>query len=206
MRIAIINLTAGGISGGYKKYLLNILPLLNNSDRVSAVLCALPRGMNGTSWFDEKLNKIQFTQCRPYSPFWFQDGNLKKQLDIFHPDIIFVPVEKPFNYAGVKRISMLQNMAPMVNNYNKGSLTEIIRMKLRLYQAKKAMISADYVIAPSDFVKNYITEQWHVAQNKISTIYFGADTFEPVVQKPERFAGLPSRSVRLNITAGLKTL
>lgn len=190
MRIAIVNLTAGGISGGYKKYLQNILPLMDSFVSVKAVLCALPGGIDPSAWFAEPLKKTVFTPCKPVSLLPLPDQKLKAKLDEFKPDLIFVPVEKPFTYKGVPRVSMLLNMAPMSDKYEPGSLIETLRMKVRLWQARTAITTADYVIAPSDFVKRYITENWGVAAERVSTVYFGADRFERITAQPARFTGL----------------
>ena len=40
MRVAIINLTGGGMSGGYRNYLCNVVPRLAAHDDVDALLCA----------------------------------------------------------------------------------------------------------------------------------------------------------------------
>jgi hypothetical protein len=42
MRLAVVNLTGGGFSGGYKKYLENMLPRLAEHSEVEALLCASP--------------------------------------------------------------------------------------------------------------------------------------------------------------------
>lgn len=42
MKIAIINLTGGGMSGGYRKYLKDILPRMAASNIVEEILCATP--------------------------------------------------------------------------------------------------------------------------------------------------------------------
>ena len=34
MRIAVVNLTSGGLSGGYRKYLARLMPLLASDPRV----------------------------------------------------------------------------------------------------------------------------------------------------------------------------
>ena len=42
MRIAIINLTGGGMSGGYRKYVRNILLLIQSDNRVTSLDVFIP--------------------------------------------------------------------------------------------------------------------------------------------------------------------
>ena len=186
MRIALINLTGGGLSGGYRKYLLNMLDRMADDDAVSGILCALPRGIT----LESRSPKITFAECKAFSVFPQKDNVLLSALDKFGPDVIFVPVEKYFRYKNVPRVSMLLNMAPMADNYDRGTLLEKIKMELRFRQAGKAITTADGIIAPSGFVKDYIRKTWSVPENKITTIYFGADVFEPATDQPNQLKSL----------------
>ena len=42
MKVAIINITGGGMSGGYRKYLQNVVPRMEKHDDVETILCATP--------------------------------------------------------------------------------------------------------------------------------------------------------------------
>lgn len=65
MKIAIINLTGGGMSGGYKKYLRNVLPRMAAHPDVEALLCAAPESLNVQGWF-EPLSNVEFVNCKSY--------------------------------------------------------------------------------------------------------------------------------------------
>ena len=89
MKIAIINLTAGGMSGGYQKYLENVLPRMAINDNIEEILCAFPSTVDIQSWFSF-LPRIKFVNCKPYNFLCFTpDYKLKKALEEFSPDIIF---------------------------------------------------------------------------------------------------------------------
>ena len=64
MKVAIVNLTAGGMSGGYRKYLKNIIPRLAGHPKMDAILCAAPSQINIHGEFDKLLN-VQFVSCKP---------------------------------------------------------------------------------------------------------------------------------------------
>ena len=99
MKVAVVNLTAGGISGGYRKYLLNILPRLAGHPSITDLVCASPMGWNLEHCFGSDT-KIIFTRCRPYRFFSYNPGNeFLEFLKYFGPNILFIPVER-FFYSG----------------------------------------------------------------------------------------------------------
>lgn len=51
MRVAILNLTGGGISGGYRKYLQNVIPRMAKDLAIEEILCASPSSIDIQSWF-----------------------------------------------------------------------------------------------------------------------------------------------------------
>lgn len=55
MRIAIVNLTAGGMSGGYRKFLRNVIPRMAKHEDVEAILCASPDSIGVQDWFDVRF-------------------------------------------------------------------------------------------------------------------------------------------------------
>jgi len=99
MRIAIINMTAGGMSGGYRKYLQNVLPRMAAHPDVEAILCASPEILNIQDWF-EPLPNVEFVRC-PSLRFLRHKGSneLRHHLKRFRPDVIFVPVERFLRFA-----------------------------------------------------------------------------------------------------------
>ncbi len=44
MKLAVVNLTGGGLSGGYLKYLERMIPLLQDDPRVRALYVLMPTG------------------------------------------------------------------------------------------------------------------------------------------------------------------
>ena len=88
MKIAIINLTGGGISGGNRKYLKNIIPFLAQRPEVESLLCAAPDGWRLKEEISPADN-VQFVPCPSYKFFCACDNALKEQLDRFCPDVVF---------------------------------------------------------------------------------------------------------------------
>ena len=107
MRVAIINLTGGGISGGYKKYLRNILPRMVKNSEIENILCATPSSIDIQSWFSF-LPEVKFVTCQPFKWLYYRpDDDLKKSLKDFSPDVIFIPVERYFKFNSVPIVNMI---------------------------------------------------------------------------------------------------
>lgn len=190
MRIAIINLTAGGMSGGYRKYLQQVIPRIAADPAVKHILCAAPDGLNMRSWY-ENLSGVKFVDCHA-SGFFFRGNNAKlfQHLKMFAPDVIYVPVERIFRFRGVPVVNMLQNMEPFVAAIKGNPIMERIKLYIKYLNGKKAVIQAKRVIAISSFVRDYLQHHWSIPAEKISLIYHGIDVESS--QRGCRPASLPS--------------
>ncbi|MDD5014024.1 MAG: glycosyltransferase [Atribacterota bacterium] len=175
MKIAIINLTGGGISGGYKKYLINVLPRIAVHSEVEAILCASPKPIKVQDWF-EFLPKINFIACKPFSFIHYTpEHELKKSLEIFSPDVIFIPVERYFKFSRVPIVNMIQNMEPFAENIDGNSFTDKCRLCIQLFMARRAIKKTDRTIALSKYVKEFLLHQWKVPKEKIGLVYHGIE-------------------------------
>ena len=90
MKIAIINLTSGGMSGGYRKYLREVLPRLAMAPDIDTILCAYPDSINRR---DILLNpdNIEYVPYTPGLTTRSVKRQLFKRLKTFSPDILFFP-------------------------------------------------------------------------------------------------------------------
>jgi len=175
MKVAIINLTSGGISGGYRKYLQNVIPRMVKNPAIEEILCATPPSINIKDWFSF-LPKVKFVICRPYNFLYFiPDYKLKKILDEFSPDIIFIPVERYFKFDRVPKISMIQNMEPFTENIDRNSFTDKCRLYIQRLVAKRAIRKSDRVIAISRYVREFLSNIWGISEGKIGLVYHGIE-------------------------------
>jgi len=175
MKIAILNLTGGGISGGYRKYLQNVIPRMAEDPIIEEILCATPPSINIREWFSF-LPKVKFVTCKPYNFLYFKpDYKLKKILDKFSPDVIFIPVERYFKFDGVPIINMIQNMEPFAENIDVNSFTDKCRLYIQRIVAKRAIKKADRTIALSRYVKEFLMHKWNIPEGKIGLIYHGIE-------------------------------
>ena len=171
MRIAIINLTAGGISGGYKKYLLNIIPRMANNVNVESILCASPANLKVQNWF-EPYHNIKFVSCLPFRLSGHNDLSLKQALEDFMPEVIFIPTGRYLSFKKVPVVNMVQNMLPMVSISN-NTMHERLRNYIQRHVAKRAVKKSQRVIAISNYVKEYISNEWDIPSNRIGLVYHG---------------------------------
>ncbi len=175
MRLAIINLTGGGISGGYKKYLQNVVPRMSKHPDVNAILCASPPSLKVQDWF-EPLPNVKFVNCRPYKFFGYgTDSKLNQQLKEFAPDVVFIPTERYFRFSGVPVVNMLQNMGPFMTSIYGNRFHERLKNWIHATDSKRSIRASDRIIAVSKFVRDFLIYDCNISNDKISLIYFGID-------------------------------
>lgn len=173
MRIAVVNKTGGGMSGGYRKYLCNVLPLMAKQDDVEDILCASPASLNVQDWF-EPISNVEFISCRPFRLLYqHADTQLHLQLEKFSPDVIFVPLERYFRFKNVLVVNMIRNMEPLICPYEGNPVSEILKNWLRSQNARKAVNKADRVIAVSESVESFLINSWGISSDKIGMVHHG---------------------------------
>ena len=177
MRLAIVNLTGGGFSGGYRKYLKNVLPRLAGHHDVEALLCVSPEGSDVSGWL-EKPTSADYCACSPlmlkhlvYRP----DKKLAGCLKQFSPDVIFMPIERYVEFDNVPVVNMVRNMEPFIPSRKGYPLREMLRLLIQRKLACRSVKRADHTIAVSNFVRDYLTATLHFPENKISQVYHGVN-------------------------------
>jgi len=175
MRLAIVNLTGGGLSGGYRNYLKNMLPRLAEHSDVNALLCVSPKGNDVSAWFRKPL-AADYCSCSPLTLSHLAhipDRKMAECIRRFSPDIVFLPVERYIRFAGLPVVNMVQNMEPFVPNMKGDTLQERIKKFIQRKIGCNSVKRADHTIAVSGFVKDYLTATLHIPENKVSQVYYG---------------------------------
>lgn len=199
MRLAVLNLTGGGMSGGHRKYLQGMIPRLVAAPEVTAILCATPTGLDAAAWLPT-LSKVTYISCEPFRPFRHApDNKLRKALDVFAPDLLFIPVERYIRYRDLPVVVMLQNMAPLTRVKTGAGLKEAFVGMARRYETRVALERSSGIIVPTGYVRDFLTERAGIPVARISTVYYGNDKpAGPVVQP----AGFPFTAGDFIFTAG----
>ena len=163
------------MSGGYSRYLRNIIPRVASNPAIEAVLCASPKSPNVQDWF-KPISNVDFVTCQPFRPLRrSSDSQLHMHLERFSPDVIFVPVERSFRFKEVPVVNMLQNMEPFVANSEGNSFSERFRQWIQYVDGRRAIKKADGIIALSKFVSDFLETQWKIPAEKIGLVYHGID-------------------------------
>lgn len=198
MKLAIINQTGGGISGGYKNYLQSILPRIAADPRVSSILCISPRS-TGIEELVGPDKKIRFEACATFRPLsGGVDREMDKVLSSYLPDIIFVPTARVARFRQVPVVTMVQNMAPLVS-WEWYGLWQKFKLLVQRYETHRAVREADKIITISGFVRQFLLEKWGVQAEKIEPIYFGTPLAEEKAVRPDT---LPAEWKTFVFTAG----
>ncbi|MDO8805210.1 MAG: glycosyltransferase family 4 protein [Elusimicrobiota bacterium] len=199
MKIAVLNLTGGGISGGHRKYLVNILPRLEALVKTGTILCASPASINVKGWLTADTS-ISFAECETFKPFLHSpSAALRSTLDLFNPELLFIPIERYIKYKGLPVVVMLQNMAPLTGAKTGTGLKEWLVSIMRRYETRYALKRAAAVIVPTAYVRDFLIGQERINARKIFLIPYGNSPLPPAPVKP---AGFPFADSKFIFTAG----
>ena len=186
MKIAIVNLASSGLSGGYLKYLLNLVPLLRRDPRVTTLDVFIPDG-------------VALPGCGSLRTWPARDGvtgfpALRAELARLAPDVVFFPTARLVDCGGVPTIVMVRNMEPLTVPFGGNSWRESLRNLARARAARRACERATRVIAVSDYVRRFVTGRWGLSASRVGRVYHGVNPPDPAseiapasLQPVERF-------------------
>ena len=189
MRIAVVNLTSGGLSGGYRKYLARLMPLLANDARVTALRVFVPeaaaagmdRGVDVRTW--PRHTGRRFT-------------SVVRDVVAGAPDVVFVPTARHAEFGNLPVVTMVRNMEPLTVPFDGNTWGEGLKNVARAWEARRACRRAARVIAVSEHVRDFIVSRWQIDQDRVGTVYHGVDRPGPAEAAPD-----PAR-LRTLFTAG----
>jgi glycosyltransferase involved in cell wall biosynthesis len=168
MRLAIINLTGGGLSHGYINYLSATLPLMLRHPRVSEICVFLPPGF--VHLFNGILPPANLYQC---DDSFSGRRRLRREIARISPDVLFFPGNRWLNLGPIPSVAMVQSMLPMVMPFGGNGCLDIVKNLLRARFTRRACQCANRVIAISHYVREFLIHTWHIAPECIGMIYHG---------------------------------
>lgn len=184
MKLAVLNLTGGGASGGYKRYLSAILPRIAASADIEEILCAAPPALAVQSWLPPSP-KIRFADCEPFRFLRHApDAGLRAALDAFAPDLIFVPLERYIGYRNVPVVTVLHNMAPLAGARTGSGLMSRIKSAAQAFETRTAVRRSAAVITPTDYVRDFLMNKLRAPADKVTAIKFGPSPVPAVLRRP----------------------
>jgi glycosyltransferase involved in cell wall biosynthesis len=173
MRIAVANLTSGGLSGGYRKYLVRLMPLMANDPRVTHLAVFLPA--RAPAEIDAAID------VRFWSPGGAGQGlaGLAREIAAVAPDVVFVPTARYVHFRATPVVTMVRNMEPLTVPFGGNTWSEGLKNLARAWEARRACRHATRVIAVSDYVRDFIVSRWRIDRDRVGTVHHGVDPPAP---------------------------
>jgi glycosyltransferase involved in cell wall biosynthesis len=169
VRVALVNLTSGGLSGGYRKYLERMLPLLRQSPSISRLEILSPNGL------DVPADLADGNWSWPENDGMWGYRALKAELARRQPHVVFVPSARLIATT-VPSVVMVRNMEPLVAPFSGNSARDGFRNVGRRLVARASCRRATRVIAVSAFVRDFLVDHWRVGAAKVGVVPHGVET------------------------------
>lgn len=172
MRIAVVNLTSGGLSGGYRKYLSRLMPLLANDPRITALSVFVPEGAAAAV---AAMKSGIDVRTWPRQPVGARFSMLVRDVVACAPDVVFVPTARHAEFANIPVVVMVRNMEPLTVPFGGNTWAEGLKNVARAWEARRACRRAARVIAVSGHVRDFIVLRWQIDRDRVGTVYHGVD-------------------------------
>jgi glycosyltransferase involved in cell wall biosynthesis len=168
MRLTVVNLTSGGMSGGYRKYLSRLMPLLANDSRVSDLSVFVPEA--AARDMDCRTDVWTFQTKDTIGRATLIRGVIDRR-----PDVVFVPTARYARFENIPVVAMVRNMEPLTVPFDGNSWAEGLKNLARAWEARRACRRATRVIAVSEHVRKFIVSRWQIDEGRIGMVYHGVD-------------------------------
>jgi glycosyltransferase involved in cell wall biosynthesis len=204
MRISILSITAGGMSGGYAKHLGSLVPMLAMHPDVESVQLVRPNAQRPGGYGETRASKVINREVgRFYAPASRQPSReLVAALEEFEPDVLFIPNFRALFTDRWPVVAMVRNMETLDWNDVNDPIKHRIATRLRRIEGRLALRSAQRLIAVSGYVRDFLVEKWDVSPERVSMVYHGVDNpadFHEVAVRPR---SLPDALQGFLFTAG----
>ena len=170
MKVAIVNLTGGGLSYGYINYLSEVLPRMMTHPRVSQIYVYVPPGFS--QYFAGILAPEYLRQC---------EGGLRgrrqlgRDIGRISPDVVLFTGNQWMKLGRIPSVSMVQSMLPMVMPFGGNGWLDLVKNLVRARLTRIACERANRVIAISNYVQGFLMNNWHIAPTRIGMVYHGVN-------------------------------
>jgi glycosyltransferase involved in cell wall biosynthesis len=104
-------------------------------------------------------------------------GRRQLRLDIgrISPDVVFFPGNQWIKLGQIASVAMVQSMLPMVMPFGGNGWLDLVKNLVRTRLTRIACQRATRVIAISNYVKEFLVNNWHIAPSRIGMIYHGVN-------------------------------
>jgi hypothetical protein len=127
MRIALLTLTRGKVSGGFQKYLDHAVPLLRREPDIERVDVFVPPQMatgNDLTW-------PRGDELRGFR-------GLRRAVTALKPDVVFIATARALRFGSLPVVTMVQNMEPLEVPFGGNTVAEGLKNLVRAAAARAA--------------------------------------------------------------------
>ncbi len=168
MKVALVNLTRGGLSGGYQKYIRELVPILQEHPLVKELFLFAPPGIVS------QIRELRpSSHCVPCADTLRGRRQLKRALAALSPDVVFFPSYLGLRLGRTPTVYMIRNMEALATPLNVSGPKEIMRNLARYGVARLACRQGARILAVSQFVKDFLVRNWRIPAEKIGVVYHG---------------------------------
>ncbi|MDQ6610839.1 MAG: glycosyltransferase family 4 protein [Gemmatimonadota bacterium] len=164
----MLNLTGGGLSGGYRKYLQHVVPRLQNHRAVSELLVVVPPGQQSHAGTDGSVWSWAKNE------HWRGYPALADRVRTWKPDVVLIPTARYIN-CGAPVVSMVRNMEPMLPRTLRDGFAPSLKNIVGAHLARDSVKQSQRVIAVSQFVRDFLLSAWTVDEERVGVVYHGVD-------------------------------
>lgn len=189
----MLNLTAGGLSGGSRKYVQELVPLMRASAQVDDLLMVVPPGFEQMPGIGAGAISWQAGE------HWRGYPSLRERVRAWKPDVVFIPSAR-FLDCGAPVVCMVRNMEPMLPPTLRDGAAAFLKSRAGATLARRACQSSTRVIAVSNFVREFLVDQWRLEPSKVGVVYHGVNAVKEA--RPHNSASVEGPEGTYLFTAG----
>jgi glycosyltransferase involved in cell wall biosynthesis len=170
MKVALVNLTGGGLSNGYINYLSEIVPRMLCHPRLSQIYVYVP-----PRYLPLFSGLMPPENLQPCDDSRMGSRRLRQSIAEIAPDVVFFPSNRWVNLGGGPSVAMIRNMLPLVMPFGGNGWRDVVKNIGRARLSRIACNRADRVIAVSEFVHQFLVDSWRISPTRIGTVYHGVN-------------------------------
>ncbi len=174
MRVAIVYLSGGGLSGGARNTLQALVTELRRDERITKLDLFVPP----TSMTMPEVASLS-PNTWPAQDRWFRFAALKKQIRVLKPDVVFIPNAAWFDTGGIPTVCMVRNTEALLKPFGDNPLRVGLKNLLRMRAAWLACQKSTRIIAVSNFVREILVDRWELSPGRIGVVYHGVAAAVP---------------------------
>ncbi len=166
MRVAVVALTRRKLSGGFRKYMQDLVPPLRAHPDVESVDVFVPPTVTATNG--------SYTWPAADERRLFRD--LRRRVTSLAPDVVLIPTARYLEFDWIPVVSMVRNMEPLEVAFDGNSWSESLKNLGRAAAARWACLRSQRVIAVSEHVRRFLITKWRIPHERVGLVYHGVDT------------------------------